>query len=53
MTRAAEITRDIERTASRFLEATRADQRHLRIRLTRLYAERDALTPVESQKEIA
>lgn len=52
MTRRDEITRDIERTASRFFgELTIYEWCNLRGRVRRLYAERDALTPAEAMQE--
>jgi len=54
MTRRDEITRDIERTASRFFaDLTVREWVNLRGRVRRLYAERDALTPAESAQEVA
>jgi hypothetical protein len=55
-----EITRDLERTGSHYLEAyflsplaRLLERRHLDIRTRRLHAELDALTPAEAAKEVA
>jgi hypothetical protein len=54
MTRRDEIERDLGAAASRFLEARGwYERRHLRIRIRRLFAERDALTPAEAAREVA
>jgi hypothetical protein len=54
MTARNEIQRDLGAAASRFLEAHGWKERHhLRIRIKRLFAELDALTPAEAGREVA
>ncbi len=54
MTHAASIARDLAAAYSRLMDpdTSRADRRHMRRRIRRLYAERDALTAAQAEEVV-